>query len=255
MSHPQTDAASWGSKGSEDHIHIPFLQKCLPNVVWMDLCWCIVSTSSWVLQVPSRGLSPFNSSLVGQMPGLFKGGSFTPSGTPVFRTSKYWESGSLAISAIDRRWSKKNGCPSKGVSRWDPGTSDLTCANRSGGKGLVFVLSVNRFIPCRSINHLSTTLVASPRIFFPKSTSDGAGFLKGGGDLPGLGFPPPSRSGRTLKPRRTITVGSNKACNLETGVVDGRSTTSGAGTPLSVVGYELWPPGEVLIPPWRYVAY
>ena len=44
---------------------------------------------------------------------------------------------------------------------------------------MVFVLAVN----------LSTTLVASPRIFFPKSTSDGAGFLKGGGDLPGLGFP------------------------------------------------------------------
>ena len=79
---------------------------------------------------------------------------------------------------------------------------------------MVFVLAVNRF-----------------------KYSDGAGFLKGGGDLPGLGFPPPSRSGRTLKPRRTITVGSNKACNLDTGVVDGRSTTSGTGT--SPVGCRL----------------
>ena len=98
-------------------------------------------------------------------------------------------------------------------------------APASGGKGWC--------LSCRWMDSitLSTTLVASPRIFFPKSTSDGAGFRKGGGDLPGLGFPPPSRSGRTLKPRRTITVGSNKACNLETGVVDGRSTTSGAGTP------------------------
>ena len=81
---------------------------------------------------------------------------------------------------------------------------------------------------------LSTTLLASPRIFFPNSTSDGTGFLKGGGDLPGLGFPPPSRSGRTLKPRRTITVGSNKDCSLGTGVVDGRSSASGTGTGLSM---------------------
>ena len=54
----------------------------------------------------------------------------------------------------------------------------------------------------------------------------GAGFLKGGGDLPGLGFPPPSR-----------TVGSNNACNRDTGVVDGRSTTAGTGT--SPVGCRL----------------
>ena len=165
------------------------------------------------------------------MPGLLRGGSLTPSGTPFFRTSKYWESGSLASSAIDRRWSRKNGCPSKGVSWWEPGTSDLTCANRAGGKG--WCLSW-RWIDSST---LSTTLVASPRIFFPKSTSDGAGFLKGGGDLPGLGFPPPSRSGRTLKARRTITVWSNKACSLDTGVVDGRSTTTGAGT--SPVGCRL----------------
>ena len=90
---------------------------------------------------------------------------------------------------------------------------------------MMFVLSMNRF------NHLVHNIGGELRIFFPRSTSEGAGFRKGGGDLPGLGFPPPSRSGRTLKPRRTITVGSNKACNLETGVVDGRSTTSGAGTP------------------------
>ena len=58
---------------------------------------------------------------------------------------------------------------------------------------MVFVLSVNRFKYL-----VNNTGIASPRIFFPKSTSEGAGFLKGGGDLPGLGFPPPSRSGRTL---------------------------------------------------------
>ena len=75
------------------------------------------------------------------------------------------------------------------------------------------------------------------RIFFPKSTSDGAGFLKGGGDLPRLGFPPPSRSRRTLKLRCTITVGSNKACSLDTGVVDGRSTTAETG--ISSVGCRL----------------
>ena len=85
---------------------------------------------------------------------------------------------------------------------------------------------------------LSPTVLASPIIFFPSSTSDGAGFLMGGGDLPGLGFPPPSRNGRILKPRRTITVGSSSDCSLETGVVDGRSKTSGTGT-LSVAGYEL----------------
>ena len=85
---------------------------------------------------------------------------------------------------------------------------------------------------------LSTTVLASPRIFCLSPTSHGAGFLRGGGDLPGLGFPPPSRSGRTLKPKRSITVGSSKDCSLETGVVDGRSRTSGTGT-LSVAGYEL----------------
>ena len=88
---------------------------------------------------------------------------------------------------------------------------------------MVFILAVDGF------QYLVNNI--GPRIFFPNSTSDGAGFLKGGGDLPGLGFPPPSRSGRTLKPRRTITVGSNRACNLETGVVDGRSGTAGTGTP------------------------
>ena len=137
------------------------------------------------------------------MPGLLRGGSRTCSGTPFFRTSKYWESGSLAISATDRRWSRKNGCPSKGVSWWEPGTSDLTCANRAGGKG--WCLSW-RWIDSST---LSTTLVASPRIFFPKSTSDGAGFLKGGGDLPGLGFPPPFWSQGApsrLDPTRPVTL-------------------------------------------------
>ena len=92
---------------------------------------------------------------------------------------------------------------------------------------MMFVLSMNRF------NHLVYNIGGELKGFLSQLHEwGGAGFRKGGGDLPGLGFPPPSRSGRTLKPRRTITVGSNKACNLETGVVDGRSTTSGGTRPV-----------------------
>ena len=81
---------------------------------------------------------------------------------------------------------------------------------------MMFVLSMNRF------NHLVHNIGGELKDFLSQ-------IHECGGDLPGLGFPPPSRSGRTLKPRRTITVGSNKADDLPLLGPE----------PLSVVGYEL----------------
>ena len=101
---------------------------------------------------------------------------------------------------------------------------------------MVFVLTMNPFIgpyqqQCWQVQEFSFPIPQLMGLAFSRVVETSPG--------PGLGFPPPSRSGWTLKPRRTITVGSSKDCNLETGVVDGRSRTSGNGTPLSVAGYEL----------------
>ena len=79
---------------------------------------------------------------------------------------------------------------------------------------------------CELIQRPCASMVLPVWIFLPRSTNAEGGFLSGGGCLPGLGFPPPSRSGRTLNPSRTKTVGSKRAWILEVGAVVGRSLVS-----------------------------
>ena len=61
-----------------------------------------------------------------------------------------------------RRWSRNNGWPSRGSGAWEPGTNDLTCANKSGGKG-----SANGFqdqLVASTLICLSMMTMASSRV-------------------------------------------------------------------------------------------